>query len=174
MFIPTASSKGTSAVQLGPIRPARKEKAIGRAHCTIQMIPFSWALIHAPSPEVQGYWDQMFCLTSLDIEGPSAKAQIWLKLLPSPSLGFWLEPLPNLFNLCQDTMKAWCKIPRILSLVEVLDQIFSKAQILLWTPISGLPSDVANILQLSCKAQPLLSCLFHTHLLCYGTHPKAY
>lgn len=32
-----------------------------------------------PAPQVQGYWDQMFWLTSLYIKGPSAKAQIWLR-----------------------------------------------------------------------------------------------
>lgn len=111
-FIPTASSKGPQLHSWDPSSLPGKKNQL--AEPTAQMILFSWAQIHAPSPEVQGYWDQMFCLTSLYIEGPSAKAQIWLKLLPSPSLGFWLEPLPDLFNLCQDTMKAWCKIPRSL------------------------------------------------------------
>lgn len=77
-FLPKASSKGDSAVQLGPIKPARKEKQL--AETTAQS---RWSHIpqlkFMPPPEVQGYWDQMFWLTSLYIEGPSAKAQIWLQ-----------------------------------------------------------------------------------------------
>lgn len=162
-FIPEASKE---TQQYCPA--CQERKAIGRRHCTVQMIPYAWAQIHALLQKFKGIEIRCFDWPHYIQRDHLQKLRCGSKLLPSPGLGFWFEPPPNSFKLCQGTMKAWCTIPRIFSRIQAELSSYSKSLILNW--LSGVPT----ILWLPCKPQYLPPCLFYTFLPHWGASLNAY
>lgn len=140
-------------------QPACQErKAPGKHQGTVQIIPYAWAQIHALLQKFKGIEIRCFDWPHYIQRDHLQKLRSGSKLLPSPGLGFWFELLPGSFKLCQGTMKAWCKIPRILSWIQAELSSCSKSPIL--ARLSGVPT----MLWLPCTPQPLPPCLFSTYV----------
>lgn len=156
-LIPKASSKGSSEVQLGPIKAARKEKQLAETTAQSRWSHIPGLKFMPPSRSSRVLRSDV--LTDLIIyRGTICKSS---DLAPSI---FQVQVWDFDLNLCQGTMKVWCKIPSIFLVVGVLDWIFSKAQLLLLNLISGLPFRCGQYPMALLQPWPLHPCLFHTYL----------